>query len=327
MRTLCAKRRLAPATPSIGTAAPAAYASATKNVSSPPPPVAESAVTAASTGPAHGTKTSPRLRPRTMPLLSVRGRVRPRRSSGRSASAASCGTSSVAATRNSRTIARFLSMSCGSPSESSSDDPMTVKTLKLPTSPRMIPYGRRPEAPPASRMGRTGRTHGEIAVISPARKAIPSSTIGTPRGSARSQAGHRLGDALPGADGPQRPGVADGPAEDPAGVRVDRVQELAVPGQRFVAEPRLAFDGRRGHGVVQRDAPVRADRIARDGAVGEVRREDVPVVVRDHGPADLAPAVADRARHGRGRAAVDAVRGGRRLARLGAERLRDEERP
>src|SRR4051812_19366760 len=43
----------------------------------------------------------------------------------------------------------------------------------------MIAYGRRrpPLAPPARTMGRTGSTHGETAVITPARKAIPSRTV------------------------------------------------------------------------------------------------------------------------------------------------------
>ena len=40
----------------------------------------------------------------------------------------------------------------------------------------MIGSGFRPEAPPARRIGRTGRTHGEIAVTIPATKAIPSRT-------------------------------------------------------------------------------------------------------------------------------------------------------
>ena len=57
---------------------------------------------------------------------------------------------------------------------------VSVKTVKLRTSPAMIAYGRRrpPAAPPASRIGSTGRTHGEIAVTTPARKPIRrSSTI------------------------------------------------------------------------------------------------------------------------------------------------------
>jgi hypothetical protein len=53
-----------------------------------------------------------------------------------------------------------------------------VKTEKLATSPAMIAYGRRPlpVAPPARTIGSTGRTQGEIAVMMPARKAIPSRT-------------------------------------------------------------------------------------------------------------------------------------------------------
>ena len=48
----------------------------------------------------------------------------------------------------------------------------SVKTLKLATSPAMIRSGLRPEAPPASRIGSTGRTHGEIAVTTPATKPM-----------------------------------------------------------------------------------------------------------------------------------------------------------
>ena len=70
----------------------------------------------------------------------------------------------------------FRSRSSGSPSLSSSQVAKSVKTTKLTTSPAMIRRGLRPEAPPASKIGSTGRTHGEIAVTNPARKPIPSRT-------------------------------------------------------------------------------------------------------------------------------------------------------
>jgi hypothetical protein len=54
-----------------------------------------------------------------------------------------------------------------------------VKALKLAISPAMIAYGRRPPpvAPPAKRMGSTGRTQGEIAVTKPAANPTRSRTI------------------------------------------------------------------------------------------------------------------------------------------------------
>ena len=53
-----------------------------------------------------------------------------------------------------------------------------IETTNIVTSPATIAYGRRrpPLAPPARTMGRTGSTHGETAVITPARNAIPSRT-------------------------------------------------------------------------------------------------------------------------------------------------------
>ena len=53
-----------------------------------------------------------------------------------------------------------------------------IETTNVVSRPAMIANGRRrpPLAPPARTMGRTGSTHGEIAVITPARNAIPSRT-------------------------------------------------------------------------------------------------------------------------------------------------------
>src|SRR4029450_4882358 len=137
-------------------------------------PVAERAVTAARAGPAQGTKTRPRLAPRRRPFESVLARRLVRNRNGGSSIPAILGKSNVAASRSSIAIARSRRKSSGRPSASSSDAPATVKIVKLPTSPRMITYGGRPEAPPASRIGSTGRTQGEIAVMRPATNAIPS---------------------------------------------------------------------------------------------------------------------------------------------------------
>src|SRR5207237_673742 len=58
-------------------------------------------------------------------------------------------------------------------------DASSVKTVKLATSPAMIASGRLdvvPVAPPASRIGSTGSTHGENAVIRPAASPMPIRT-------------------------------------------------------------------------------------------------------------------------------------------------------
>jgi glutaredoxin len=65
---------------------------------------------------------------------------------------------------------------CGSPSAFSSQAAKSVKKVKLSTRPAMIRSGLRPVAPPASRTGSTGSTHGEIAVTSPASRPMPSRT-------------------------------------------------------------------------------------------------------------------------------------------------------
>jgi hypothetical protein len=76
----------------------------------------------------------------------------------------------------------------------SSAEAESVKTVKLRTSPPMIAYGRRlpPEAPPARTIGSTGSTQGETAVMTPAKKLIPSRSTTSallrvrPRGAGRS---------------------------------------------------------------------------------------------------------------------------------------------
>ena len=87
--------------------------------------------------------------------------------------------------------------------------------------------------------------------------------------------------------------LVDGPPDDLALVGVDRIQEPTVVGQILVAKARAAVLGDAGGGVLEGELAAHPDRVARHGAVGEVRRERVPAVVGDHGPADLAAAVAD----------------------------------
>ena len=137
---------------------------------------AATTVIVASTGPAHGTKTSPSAAPKRKPPPTPLGRTREKAASGRSISTAARGTSSVAAITKSSTIAAFRRKSCGSPSRSRIQAAKSVNRLKLATSPATMRTGFRPDAPPASNTGSTGSTHGEIAVTMPARNPIRSRT-------------------------------------------------------------------------------------------------------------------------------------------------------
>ena len=76
-------------------------------------------------------------------------------------------------------IAMLRRRSSGSPRADRSAVAASVKAVKLATSPATIAKGRRgpPEALPAKTIGRTGRTHGLIAVTMPATKAMPTRTI------------------------------------------------------------------------------------------------------------------------------------------------------
>ena len=161
---------------SIGIAAPIAYAPVTRMMRSPTSPLAERTVTAASTGPAQGTKTSPRLRPRTRPLPSVDGRRLVRNRSGRSSSHATRRERRLAAITSMAAIARSRRRSSGRPSALRSAPPASVKTVNERMSPAMITYGRRRsvvDALPARISGRTGRTQGESEVMTPATNATP----------------------------------------------------------------------------------------------------------------------------------------------------------
>src|SRR5262249_40419646 len=82
-------------------------------------------------------------------------------------------------TTKSSAIAMLRRRSCGRPSAERIAEAVSVKSVKLATSPAMIAYGRRlpPAAPPASTIGSTGRTHGETAVITPATNPISSRRI------------------------------------------------------------------------------------------------------------------------------------------------------
>jgi hypothetical protein len=102
-----------------------------------------------------------------------------RKRNGRSSSHATRCDSRLAARTSKATIAMSRSRSSGRPSALRSAAPASVKVVNETTRPATIANGRLGfvlVALPASRMGRTGRTQGEIAVMTPARNAIPRST-------------------------------------------------------------------------------------------------------------------------------------------------------
>src|SRR3954454_16890793 len=63
------------------------------------------------------------------------------------------------------------------------------------------------------------------------------------RGSGGGEPGHCCGHAVEGADGSQLTAPADLPAEDPARIGVDGVQEAAVAGDRLIAHALLPQPG------------------------------------------------------------------------------------
>ena len=70
------------------------------------------------------------------------------------------------------------SRSSGRPSRLRSQTPNSVNAEKLTTRPATIANGflRPPVAPPAKMIGRTGSTHGEMAVMNPAARPMPIRT-------------------------------------------------------------------------------------------------------------------------------------------------------
>lgn len=82
------------------------------------------------------------------------------------------GTSRTIPTSTRVTIAMYRFTLSGSPSAEMTYARTTTEIVNVATRPTTIPSGRRrpPDAPPASTIGRTGRTHGETAVAAPATK-------------------------------------------------------------------------------------------------------------------------------------------------------------
>lgn len=82
---------------------------------------------------------------------------------------------SASAMTSTTAMAIFRRRSPGSPSALKSAVAASVNAVKLTTSPATITRGRlaEPLVLPAKMIGRTGRTHGEIAVTMPATNAMP----------------------------------------------------------------------------------------------------------------------------------------------------------
>ena len=134
---------------------------------------------AASIGPAQGTKTRPRLRPRTKPPPESACREVPRRAKGRSIHSPMTETISPMANNSSKPMPNQKRKLCGSPSALSTVLPTSSVRLKLTTRPPMMRNGRAllvPVEPPATTTGRTGTMQGERPVMRPPRKATASSS-------------------------------------------------------------------------------------------------------------------------------------------------------
>ena len=172
-------RWLPTAIASSGSACPTEYASVTRTTRHVTSPVAASAATAARTGPAHGTITRPALTPTTKPLDSRATGRRVRKRNGRSRMRATRSERRLAARTKSITIASVRRRSWGRPSALRRAAPASVNAVNETTRPAITAKGRHRlslAADPASRSGSTGSTHGESAVTTPARNAIPRRT-------------------------------------------------------------------------------------------------------------------------------------------------------
>src|SRR5436305_2772777 len=140
-------------------------------------------ITAARMGPAQGAYTKPNAAPTTIPdqnpVPAERGPKRARRDSGASRRAASAGTISDTPNPSSTRIASVRRKPPASPTPWTTEATPTTVRVNVVTSPTTTPSGRRrpPVAPAESSAGRTGRTHGDIAVPAPATSANPTRMI------------------------------------------------------------------------------------------------------------------------------------------------------
>ena len=105
-------------------------------------PVAPASTMAASTGPAHGTNSTPRARPRPNPLRPSLALNWGMRANGFSRICSNCGTIRPIPIRVRATMPAHRIASCGRCSSVRSADPARVTMLKLRTSPAITRYGR-----------------------------------------------------------------------------------------------------------------------------------------------------------------------------------------
>ena len=151
--------------------------------------VAPATTIAASTGPAHGTYSTPSARPRPKPLVRDAICFCGRRANGRSSSSSKRGKIRPSPIATNATSATQRIASCGRCSNDSSAEPTRVTRLKLSTSPAITRYGRDtsrlastatvpsavPVVPEKKITGNTGRMHGEMPVMRPPTRPINAS--------------------------------------------------------------------------------------------------------------------------------------------------------
>src|ERR1700722_13725100 len=139
-------------------------------------------MTAARIGPAHGAQTNPSAPPTPTPVQNPSprglGQNLASRDSGAWTRCASSGTSSTMPKPISTTIASVRVAVAPSPTPLTIWANATIAIVKVTASPRTIPSGRRrpPTALADSTAGRTGSTHGVIAVPAPATNANSSNS-------------------------------------------------------------------------------------------------------------------------------------------------------
>ena len=200
-RTRSATRRPARAKISSGITAPTANDAVNAMVGNPIEPVAPARTMAASTGPAHGTYSTPSASPSPKPLLPEPNCFCGSRENGFSSSVSTDGKINPTPIATSATNANHRMASCGRCSSDSNADPAKVTVLKLTTRPAITRYGRSDSAreglaggrstvpgaaevpavaralcAPEMRMtGSTGKMHGEMPVIRPPTRPIAMS--------------------------------------------------------------------------------------------------------------------------------------------------------
>jgi len=150
---------------------------ATATIFAEAPPDALTDVTAARIGPAHGAHTNPSAAPTPTPDQKPSPRVlgpnRARRESGACTRAATSGMSSTTPNPIRTTTASVRAAPLANPTPLTSWASATIAIVNVAPRPSTMPSGRRrpPTALADRSAGRTGRTHGVIAVPAPATKA------------------------------------------------------------------------------------------------------------------------------------------------------------